>query len=205
MIQYRRLVSLLLGAWLGAGILTDIAVTQNFQTVDRFLETPGSATTSAQLNQIGRTEARVILRRNAGEENNWIFLNWERVELALGGALFILLLFGSRPQKLMLGFCAAMLLIVMAQHFLLAPQIAEIGRRVDELPAADPEVHKFWMLHGFYSGLDILKLVVGFAFAVRLTVRKKIDKDHFVREYAASVPDRGVVEMKLSGESSRRG
>ena len=105
----------------------------------------------------------------------------------------------------MLGFCAAMLLIVVAQHFLLAPQIAEIGRRVDDLPAGDPEVHKFWTLHGFYSGLEILKLFVGFAFAIRLTTRKKIDQDHFVREYAASVPDRGVVEMKLSGESSRRG
>lgn len=205
MIQYRRLASLLLGAWLGAGILTDIAVTQNFQTVDRFLETPGSATTSTQLNKIGRAEVRVILRRNAGEENNWIFLNWERVELALGGALFILLLFGSRPQKLTLAFCAAMLLIVVAQHFLLAPQITEIGRKVDELPPADPEVHKFWMLHGFYSGLEILKLVVGFAFAIRLTIRKKIDQDHFVREYAASGPDRGVVEMKLAGERSRRG
>jgi len=204
-IQYRRLASLLLGAWLGAGILTDIAVTQNFQTVDRFLETPGSATTSTQLNKIGRAEVRVILRRNAGEENNWIFLNWERVELALGGALFILLLFGSRPQKLTLAFCAAMLLIVVAQHFLLAPQITEIGRKVDELPPADPEVHKFWMLHGFYSGLEILKLVVGFAFAIRLTIRKKIDQDHFVREYAASGPDRGVVEMKLAGERSRRG
>jgi hypothetical protein len=204
-IQYRRLASLLLGAWLGAAILTDIAVTQNFQTVDRFLATPGSVTTSLQLNQIGRAEERVILRRNAGEENNWIFLNWERVELALGGALFVVLLFGSRPNKLMLGFCAAMILIVTVQHFLLAPQIAEIGRGVDDLPPADPQVHKFWMLHGFYSGLDILKLLVGFAFAIRLTVRKKIDQDHFVREYAASAPDRGVVEMKLAGESSRRG
>jgi hypothetical protein len=204
-IQYRRLASLLLGAWLGAGILTDIAVTQNFQTVDRFLEAPGSVTTSAQLNQIGRAEERVILRRNAGEENNWIFLNWERVELGLGGALLILLLFGTRPQKLMLGLCAAMFLIVVVQHFLLAPQIADIGRRVDDLPAANPEVHTFWMLHGFYSGLEILKLVAGFVFAVRLSLRKRIDQDHFVREYAASVPDRGVVEMKLSGESSRRG
>jgi hypothetical protein len=204
-IQYRRLASLLLGVWLGAGILTDIAVTQNFQTVDRFLESPGSATTSAQLNRIGRAEERVILRRNAGEENNWIFLNWERGELALGGALFVLLLFGSRPQKLMLGFCAAMLLIVTVQHFLLAPQIADIGRRVDDLPPGDPGVRKFWLLHGLYSGLEILKLVVGFAFAVRLSVRKQIDQNHFVREYAPSAPDRGLVEMKLARESSRRG
>ena len=72
-------------------------------------------------------------------------------------------------------------------------------------PPRIPRSTNFWMLHGFYSGLDILKLVVGFAFAVRLASGRKPDQDHFVREYAASAPDRGMVEMKLSGESSRRG
>ncbi len=197
MIQYRRLASLLLGAWLGAGILTDIAVTQNFQTVDRFLQAPGSVTASTELNKIGRAEERAVLRRNAGEENNWIFLNWERVELALGGVLFALLLFGARPQKLMLGLCLAMLLIVAAEHFFLTSQITDLGRRVDDLPATDPETRRFWLLHGIYSGLDILKLVLGFAFAVRLTIRLKPDRDHFVREYAAAMPDAGLVEGKI--------
>ena len=103
MIQFRRLAALVLGAWLGASILADIAVTQNFQAVDRFLQVPGNANTSAALNRIGRDQARMILRRNAGEENNWIFLNWERVEMALGGLLFLILLFGGRPQKLFVG------------------------------------------------------------------------------------------------------
>lgn len=196
MIQYRRLASLLLGAWLGAGILTDIAVTQNFQTVDRFLQTPDTVTTSVELNKIGRAEERAVLRRNAGEENNWIFLNWERVELTLGAVLFGLLLFGSRPQKLMLGLCLAMILIVAAEHFLLAPPIAELGRRVDDLPANDPETGRFWLLHGLYSGLDILKLLVGFAFAVRLTVRWKPDRDHFAREYDADLVDAKNVGIK---------
>ncbi|MDP9054443.1 MAG: hypothetical protein M3N93_09110 [Acidobacteriota bacterium] len=184
MIQYRRLSALLLGIWLGAGIVTDLAVTQNFQAVDRFLETPGNPVTSAQLNQIGRARERVILRRNAGEENNWIFLNWERVELTMGAALFLLLLFGDRPQKLMLGFSLALLAIVGAEHFFLTPPIAELGRTVDNLPNTDPQYKTFWTLHGLYSGLDIVKMLVTVAMAARLIVRRRPDKEHFVREYA---------------------
>ena len=82
---------------------------------------------SAALNAVGRDEERFILRRNAGEENNWIFLNWERVELALGGLLFLLLLFGEKPQKLLLVLCAAMFLIVAGEHFLLTPLIIDLG------------------------------------------------------------------------------
>jgi hypothetical protein len=184
-IQYRRLAALLLGIWLGAGILTDVAVTQNFQTVDRFLQAPGNIATSLRLNEIGRARERVLLRRNAGEENNWIFENWERVEMVLGAAFFFLLLFGERPQPLMLGLCLTMIAIVIAEHFLLTPGIIDLGRRIDDLPAADPAVKKFWMLHSFYTGLDILKLVVGFGFALRLSLKPGQDKERFAREYAA--------------------
>jgi hypothetical protein len=184
-IQYRRLAALLVGAWLGASILTDVAVTQNFQTVDRFLERPGSVSASAALNAIGRDRERFILRRNAGEENNWIFMNWERVELALGGLLFLVLLFGDKPQRLMLALCAAMFLIVAVEHFFLTPRIIDLGGRVDDLPATDPDSKQFWLLHGIYSGLDILKMLIAVAFAVRLAIRRKPDQDYFAREYAA--------------------
>ncbi len=183
-----------MGAWLGASILADVAVTQNFQTVDRFLDSPGSVGTSAALHAISRDRARFILRRNAAEENNWIFLNRERVELALGGLLFLLLLFGERPQRLMIGMCVAMFLIVAAEHFALTPVITELGRRVDDLPATDPDSRKFWMLHGVYSGLDILKMLVALAFAVRLAVKRKPDPNHFVRKYQASMPVPGNVQ-----------
>jgi hypothetical protein len=185
-IQYRRLAALLVGAWLGASVLADIAVTQNFQTVDRFLKAPGSVSTSRELNKTGRDQARFILRRNAGEENNWIFTNWERVELGLGGLLFILLLFGDKPQKLLLILSLAMVFIVAIEHFGLTPRIVQLGRRVDDLPASDPVAKRFWMLHGLYAGLDILKLLVGMAFAIRLAIRRKPDADYFVREFAAA-------------------
>jgi hypothetical protein len=194
-IQYRRLSALLLGAWLGASIVTDVAVTQNFQAVDRFLEAPGNPVTSAQLNDIGRAQERVILRRNAGAENNWIFLNWERVEFFIGGGLFLLLLFGERPQKSMLGLSLALILIVATEHFLLTPRITELGRTVDELVKTDPQYKTFWSLHGLYSGLDILKMLVAFGMAFRLTVRRSPDKEHFAREYARSQ----VNETALAG------
>jgi hypothetical protein len=193
-IQYRRLAALLLGIWLGASILADIAVTQNFRAVDRFLEAPGNASTSLALNRIGRDQSRVILRRNAGEENNWIFLNWERAEIALGGSLFLLLLFGDRPQMLSMALCLGMLAIVVAQHFFLDPMITELGRRVDDLQPNDPEVRKFWILHGFYSGLDILKMLAGFGFAVRLVFKRGADKEYIAREYAVSFPVEGKLK-----------
>jgi hypothetical protein len=199
-IQFRRLTAFLLGAWLGGSILTDVAVTQNFKTIDTFLQTPGNIAASAELNRIGRDQERLLLRRNAGEENTWIFLNWERVEIAIGGVLFLVLLFGGRPQRLLLALCLAMTAVVAGQHFFLLAPIADIGRRVDYLPASDPESVKFWRLHGVYAGLEIAKILLGSAFAARLTLRRKPDPDLFVREYGLGV------EVPVAGRGKiRRG
>ena len=64
--------------------------------------------------------------------------------------------------------------MVAAEHFLLTPHIVALGRVVDELPAADPQYRTFWMLHGFYSGLDILKILVIFGLGIQLvTLRER--------------------------------
>ena len=166
-IPYRSLSLLVLGVWLGGSVAVDIAVSQNFQTVDRFLAAPGDSRTSAQLSAIGRVPERAILRRNAAEENNWLFLNWERAELAIGGMLLVLCRIGQQRQKMKITGSVALLAIVAAEHFLLTPDIVSLGRIVDGLTAADPRYRTFWILHGFYSGLDILKMVVIFGIGVR--------------------------------------
>jgi hypothetical protein len=199
-IQYRGLSALLLGVWLGASILTDVAVTQNFQTVDRFLEAPGNPGTSVELNAIGRARERVILRRNAGEENNWIFLNWERVEFAIGGGLFLLLLFGEKPRKSMLVLSVVILAIVAVEHFLLTSRITELGRIVDDLPATDSRYKTFWRLHGLYSGLDILKVLAMFGLAALLAIRPKADREPFAREYQPSTTSERKLKRKLQRE-----
>lgn len=202
MIRFPRLAPLLLGVWLGASILADVAVTQNFQAVDRFLEAPGNPGTSAELNAIGRARERVILRRNAAEENNWIFLNWERAQLAIGVGLFMLLLFGDRPQKSMLALSLAMLAIVAAEHFLLTPRIAELGRIVDDLPATDSRYRTFWMLHGLYSGLDILKMLAMFGLGMLLATGRKADRELFA---TAAVPERKVKQRQLKPRQLKHG
>ncbi len=200
MIQYRRLAALLLGIWLGASILADVAVTQNFQTVDRFLQTPDSVSTSAALHDIPRDRMRFILRRNAAEENNWIFVNWERAEVVLGCLLFLLLLFGERPQIMLMALCAAMILIVGVEHFALTPTITDLGRRVDDLPVTDPGYKRFWLMHGLYSGLDILKMLMMAAFAARLVIKRKPDPNYFAKEFEASMP--AGVNMKAANARS---
>jgi hypothetical protein len=195
-IQFRRLATLLLGAWLGAGAFADFAVTQNFQTVDRFLEAPGTPSASQELNAFGRSREREILRRNAAEENNFLFTNWERFEIVLGAALLAALFFGERPTPGRLTAALAMWLIVGVQHFWFSPTVAGLGRQIDGLPADAPLVKTFWMYHGFYSGSEILKLLVGLGLAVRLSLRSKPDPNMFVKEFEAA---------RLSGTKARAG
>ena len=182
-IQYRRIAALLLGAWLGAGVFVDVAVTQNFQTVDRFLAKPGAIQTSIDLNEAGRKRVREILRRNAGEENNFLFDAWESAELLIIPGLFCLLFFGGRPQKILLAGTGVLMLVVCVQHFWLSPTIAEMGRKLADLGPKDPLNATFWQFHGAYSGIEIAKLLVGLAIAVRLAVKRSADPDHFAREF----------------------
>jgi hypothetical protein len=94
-------------------------------------------------------------------------------------------------------------LIVMAEHFLLTPQITGIGRFVDDLPATDPEYKRFWMLHGLYSGLDILKMLIGFACAFRLAVRRRPDREKFAREFEPLLPAKESEKRMAAGKGKR--
>jgi hypothetical protein len=190
-IQYRRLAALVVGAWLGAGIFADVAVTQNFQTVDRFLAQPGSIHTSVELNAIGRDRERAILRRNAAEENSAIFENWERAELIIGCTLLALLLYALKPNKRVLGGALLMLVIVAAQHFFLSPKITDMGRKLADLPDDDPLILTFWNFHNVYSGAEILKLLVGFVLAVWLAMRRRQDPDYFAKKFDAGAAGAG--------------
>jgi hypothetical protein len=167
--QIQRLAVLVVGLWLGAGILADIAVTRNFNTVERFLANPGSASTASEIDAIGRDREREILRRNAAEENNGIFHDWERAELVVGAALIALLAL-ERARVIDLAIAGGMIAIVAVQALALSPRIAALGRLIPSVPAGDPVVAHFWTMHGIYSGSEILKLLLGFALSLRLCV-----------------------------------
>ena len=176
----------MLGGWLGAAAFADFAVTQNFSTVDRFLQSPGSNATALELQKIGMDRERPILRRNAGEENGFLFEDWETAELGVAVVLILLLLVGGKRSNAMLALAGLMLMIVAGQRFYLSPDITDLGRQLAERTASDPLnaplTARFWTAHGIYSGAEIAKLLLGFALAVLLALPRKRDSDRAPRE-----------------------
>lgn len=176
MFRSRRFACLSLGLWLGAAASIDFLVAANFSTVDSFLADPGGKTASARIGDLGRDSVRFLLRRNAGEENARIFEVWEWTQIGIGAIFFGLLLAGEKPPASALVMVPLMLLIVIAQRFFLTPQVISLGRQMDDLPTAalsnNSIVSQFWTFHGVYSGLEILKLLLGIGVGARLVIRR---------------------------------
>lgn len=183
--HFRRLASLILGAWLAGCVFMDMVATQNFHAVDRMLASPPAAAAKQIQEMGGPGQARVLLRYQASEINRLFFENWERVQLFLGFLLFMIFLFGSNSGKFSLFCSVAMLLIVVAERFAMTPFMIRLGRAIDFPPAdaVSSQRSQFWALHTAYSATEMVKIAIGAALAVKLVlwagrksrVRDKID------------------------------
>jgi hypothetical protein len=171
-VHARRAILFLLGIWMGGSILVNFATFANFSNIDDFLQTPGSVRASLDLNRLGRDNGRLLLRRYAGEDNADVIFNWERVSAAIGVGLFFALLFRDQPHKVTLGGVLLMTAIVLGQHFI-TPEIAELGRKMDDLPGDASIRRTFGLLHGTYASLEILKLITGLIVAWWLAKRER--------------------------------
>lgn len=187
--HFRRLACFLLGAWLASGLFMAMVATQNFRSVDRLLAKP-AASAVRQLNKLG-PGARTLLRYQVSEQNRWYFETWGIAETGIGVALLVVLLFGSSETYATLLLPLFMLLIVLVQRFVLTPEIVVLGRIIDFIPSALPSSERshFWMLHGAYSGLEVLKWALGLALAARLLFRRK-------KRSEAVHPDLDLVERR---------
>jgi hypothetical protein len=174
--HFHRLAALLLGAWLSGSVFMDMVATQNFRSVDRLLAAPPMQVAGRIQALGGHDAARVFLRYQVSEQNRWYFEVWERVQIALGAALFLVLAFGASPKRLALLLTFLMLAMVLVMHFFLTPEITRLGRTFDFAPAADRT--RFWTLHGMYSAGELIKLGVGILVAVRLLMRAKTRQVH---------------------------
>jgi hypothetical protein len=169
--HFRRLAALLLGAWLGGSVFMDMVATQNFRSVDRLLAAPPAQVAERIQALGGHDAARVFLRYQVSEQNRWYFQTWERVQVALGAVLFLVLLFGAVPNRVTLLITLLMLAMVLLMHFFLTPEITRLGRAADFAPAADRT--RFWTFHGMYSAGELIKLGLGIVLAARLLRRAK--------------------------------
>ena len=142
-----------------------MVATQNFRSVDRLLAAPGSA--AAQVEKIGHDQARAFLRYQVSEQNRWYFETWEKIQLALGLALLAASLNLGKRWAIA---PALMCVLLLAERFYLTPEIVRLGRLIDFVPqaASSPERDLFWRFHGAYSGVELLKLALGFLLSGRL-------------------------------------
>jgi hypothetical protein len=146
----RRLVCMLLGAWVAGTFWMFVTATQNFRTVDRLLHDPPPAA-------------------EASEMNRFYFDIWEWAQLALGIGTFLLLLFTTSVGRFPLAVSIITVLLVAALHFLLTPHITAYGRSLDFFPPSQlmMERKRFWMMHQAYTIAEGGKLLLLMILAAR--------------------------------------
>ena len=138
---------------------------RNFQRVDEFLKSP-----PLQIAKIVRTlgshDSRVLLRHLVTAENRLNFNSWEQIQLFLG-ALLTGVLFLLARNRLLGCFSAAMLLLVVLEHYKITPELDWLGGNVEFLTAGaeSAERDQFWKLHTIYGVLEAAKLLLGISIA----------------------------------------
>lgn len=161
-----------LGIWIGITLFMWFAAGRSFATVERVLlsQNPQYVKITKTLSP---TETRELLRNLASEINRTFFSAYGWAQVILGIALLILLLRQTPRDIPALAITGAMLAIVLVLALVVTPQIITLGRSIDFVPRnpPPPEIGRFGMLHGAYTGLDGLKLLAGLGLLVRWIVR----------------------------------
>jgi hypothetical protein len=158
----------ILSAWLAMTLCMWFAATGSFGAVRRVLE--GS---NPQLAETAKTltadQTRLVMRHAASEINRTYFRAYGWAQLVLGLGLLVLLMRQTPRDAAALIIVGAMVVVVAPLTLYVTPEIIEIGRRIDFVPRdpAPPEMSRFRMLHGAFTGLDGLKLVAGLGLLAR--------------------------------------
>src|SRR5579862_7543167 len=172
--HFRRIVCLLLGGWLIGLVLMGMVAAENFQTVDRLLLDP-QPSAAVELKTMGHEFSRMLLRWQAGEQNRRMFATWETAQIAIGMAVFFVLLFGSTESKFSLSLALLLVVLVLLQRLVLTPMMTGLGRLIDFVPLTVRSVDriKFDVLHKGYVGLEGAKFLIGLVLAGKLVIRSR--------------------------------
>ncbi len=108
-------------------------------------------------------DTHAVLHDMAGRLNQVFFVNWERAELVLGVALTAILVFALR-SRWQAAISGALLILVLAQHFAVTPQMLSLSAHLDDAAAAG----QFGRLHAIYGVMEVVKVAGLVALAVLL-------------------------------------
>jgi hypothetical protein len=160
--HYRRIVCLILGLWLGGGMIMAWFGARSFGTPDRLINqsNPGFV---LQTKPLAPGMTRAVLRHQVADLNRWLFQSWESLQLAIGVFFFCYLLFGTIEGKFTLLLALLMLVLTAVQRIGMSPTLGVLGSSLDYLPPETiaSERAKFWLLHSAYIGVELVKLGLG--------------------------------------------
>jgi hypothetical protein len=157
----RRFACLLLGIWLAGGLLMTWMVNENARAVDRLLVHADPAAT-LRIKVLGPAETALLMRYEAAELTRNEMELWEITQLILGTLFFFFLLFGTGEGKFSLALSLAMLLCVVAQRFVITPEIVSFGKITDFVApaAASGDRAKMLVMQGAYFAVEIGKWIL---------------------------------------------
>jgi hypothetical protein len=179
----RRLSCLILGLWLGGGVVMAWIAGASFRSVDRVLNDTQYAS-GPLIRTLGPAKARVLLRFQTAEQNGYYFETWEIAQLFLGLTFFVYLLLGTRERKTPLLLVMLMMITVLAQRFYLTPNLATLARDTELAALTDPgfSTKRFWILHNTYFGVELTKWAFGIALAVYIILQRRRGRSSSLRE-----------------------
>lgn len=160
----------LLGAWSGGTLFMWSVAMQNFRVVNNVLEADHADVRQAA-SSLEPGGLRLLLRYQASEVNRLFFDRWGLVQLLI--AAMVMILAWKQDGRFIPAAAVVMLLICLAFQFYVVPETIRLGRIIDFLPRepAPPEAASFWRLHHAYTGLDMLKFLLGIS-ATGVLLRK---------------------------------
>jgi len=107
----------------------------NSSSAESMLVRP-SVDARAYMKTLGHVSLVPLTQYLAAEQNRALYETWGDVQIALSGAFFFLLLFGTRMGKVPLAMALLLFLIALGERLFVAPQMEMIGRATDF--ASDP-------------------------------------------------------------------
>jgi|SRR5579875_1536729 len=165
MSQRQALALTLVSVWIGWTLFMWFAATRSFRTADRVLTNPGPQFAQI-LKPLGQDSSRVAFRYFASQVNATYFRAYGLAQALLGVAVAVLLGWQTPRDNISFALVCVMLAITLILAVAVEPQIVALGKTLDFNPVPTA-VSRFWMLHGAYTGLDGVKLLLGIAIVVR--------------------------------------
>jgi hypothetical protein len=180
-VHTRRVITFLLGVWIGGSLLVGLFALKSFSSANLVLAAPIQPAAKI-IEKLGAEDARLLLRHFALEETRSYLGFWGFAEMGIGLILIVLFFLSSQTRFYPIVLAAMMLGLAVFQHFAILPELSYRSREADFPPGNTnfSTQARVWTLGQVYVGTEAVKLVLAgvltsylFVFYARSGVRRR--------------------------------